>query len=269
MHPRLFHTLVLMEPVIQREHPPGPNAAMLSTFRPDIWPSRATAEAALSRNRFFKSFDPRVLKAYLMYGLRETPTVVYPNLPAKNGEPPVTLTTTKHQEAWSYMRPNFSPTGVDWDHQRLVSPDMNPNEEGRFIFHRAELISSALNLPFVRPSVLWVCGKNSYLNPAPLREEKLRTTGTGRGGNGGVDKGRVKMVVLDSGHMVCCEKVQRCAEAAADWLGQELERWRREEEFYRKNKSGKSERDGLVVSKQWMKTVRLPAGQLRTGQEKL
>ena len=112
MHPRLFSTVILMEPMIQRDVPAGTNAAMPSSFRPDLWPSRAAAEASFRKGRFFKSFDERVLNNILKYGLREVPTAVYP-LSTTTEQGAVTLTTTKHQEVWTYLRPNFNPLRLD------------------------------------------------------------------------------------------------------------------------------------------------------------
>ncbi|KAI0768240.1 Alpha/beta hydrolase fold-1 [Trametes elegans] len=62
--------------------------------RRDIWPSREAAYAQFSSRPTWKAWDPRLLKIYVRYGLRELPTAEYPD--KTEG---VTLTCTKAQEA--------------------------------------------------------------------------------------------------------------------------------------------------------------------------
>ena len=119
MHPRLFTTLILMDPVIQRlpsrQGNYGP--AKASTVRRDRWPNRKAAEASFKRSKFYQTWDSRVLDLWIKYGLRDLPTLLHPEptaasntLPPLNADPSsatvspdketeteVTLTTTKHQ----------------------------------------------------------------------------------------------------------------------------------------------------------------------------
>lgn len=78
MHPRLQSTPVLIEPLIQPEAPPGPNAAGFATVRPDLWPSREVAEQKFRTSRMHSSWDAGVLDGYLKHGLRNVPTALYP-----------------------------------------------------------------------------------------------------------------------------------------------------------------------------------------------
>jgi hypothetical protein len=93
-----------MEPIIQLEHAPGPNAAMMSTYRRDLWLSREAAATAFRKSKFFQAWDSRVLDKYIEFGLRQVPTALYPD--GVNGATlspgAVTLATSKHQEAWNY-----------------------------------------------------------------------------------------------------------------------------------------------------------------------
>ena len=223
----------------------------------------------ITRSKFFKDFDPKVLDIYRKFGVRETPTAIYPDVATEGQGPAATLTSTKYQEAWYYLRPNFAPVSGDWEQERLLAPDQDPEKEGRRMFWRAELTQSFNNLPHVRPSVLWVYGKKSHINTAEFKDEKMELTGTGLGGNGGASRGRVEMAELDGGHMVCCENIKGSAAVAASWLGKELGRWRKEEEFYRNFDRKKSERDGLVASKEYMRNVRLPPDTMRPVKGKL
>jgi pimeloyl-ACP methyl ester carboxylesterase len=268
IHPRLFSTLVLFEPVIQPEHAPGPNAAMMSTYRTDLWHSRKAAEAAFRRNKFFQTWDSRVLDKYIEFGLRKVPTALYP--PKGGGVPQdaVTLTTSKHQEAWNYVRSNFEPQDECTD--RLLSPDLDPRGQGQFHFTCAETTTTYTNLPSLRPSVLYVWGSSSDLTSPRWEVEKLRLTGTGVGGSGGVPAGKVQKVVIGgSGHLVPCEQVVACAGHAADWLERWVKRYRTEEEFYRNHNSKKSAQDKLVTSDEWKKRVRQPTTIIRPIKGKL
>jgi pimeloyl-ACP methyl ester carboxylesterase len=269
IHPRLLSTLILIEPIIQPEHAPGPNAAMMSTYRPDLWLSREAAATAFRKNKFFQTWDSRVLDKYIEFGLRQVPTALYPDRVngATVSSGAVTLTTSKHQEAWNYLRPNFSQQDEGAD--RLLSPDLDPKGQGRFHFTRAESNIMYTNLPYLRPSVLYIWGSTSNLTSPDWEAEKLRLTGSGVGGSGGVQNGKVKKVVIDGfGHLVPCEKVGACVEHAANWLGQWFKQYRADEEFYRNHDSKKSLQDMLVTSNEWKKRVRQPTSIIRPAKGK-
>lgn len=58
-----------------------------------------------------------------------------------------------------------------------------------------------------------------------------KQTGTGFGGSGGMDHGRVKLVTIPkAGHTVPQEKVAETAQALGPWIKLELERWRQDED---------------------------------------
>ena len=237
MHPRLLTTVVLMDPVLMSletvQFVPSV-APQMSTVRRDMWPSRAEAEASFRKSEFFQRWDSRVLDLYLKYGLRELPTAVYPKLPLPLGRSmPVTLTTTKHQEVFSFARPipGLSPLGTS-------APDIDPEflkmaqdpARGLPPWYRPEFMSTHNNLPFVRPSVLYVLGGKSEMSPPAVQAKRIEVTGTGVGGNGGASKGRVKTeVVKDAGHLVPMDEATQCAYLIANWVGKEMVRWREEE----------------------------------------
>jgi hypothetical protein len=259
-----------MEPIIRPDHPPGPNAAMMSTYRQDLWLSREAAATAFRKNKFFQTWDSRVLDKYIEFGLRQVPTALYPDRVkgAAASADAVTLTTSKHQEAWNYVRPNFG--HQDDGPDRLLSPDLDPKGHGQFHFTRAEMSSMYTSLPYLRPSVLYIRGSTSNLTSAELETERLRLTGTGVGGSGGVRTGKVKKVVIDGfGHLVPCEKVGVCAEHIANWLGEWFKQYRADEEFYRNHDSKKSSQDMLMTSNEWKKRVRQPTSIIRPAKGKL
>lgn len=263
LHPRLLASLVLLDPVIQQNTLPsmgqGVSPAVASTFRRDLWPSRRAAAESFRKGKFYQAWDERVLDRWLQYGLRDVPTAIYPDdLATADGEKPVTLTTTKHQEVFTFLRPTFG--GKHEPEKDIVDgvthAEVDPACPKPYPFYRPEPVRTFHNLPFVRPSVLYILGGLSYLSPPELRKEKLELTGSGIGGSGGVKKGRVKEVVLEEhGHLIAMEAVEACADATVAWLETELKRWREEDDRSMQKWSQKSTRDKLVVSEEWKKQV--------------
>ncbi|KAK5174463.1 uncharacterized protein LTR77_001543 [Saxophila tyrrhenica] len=237
MHPRLFSSLILLDPVIQErsaEIDPSPNAppnlAQLSTFRRDLWPSRDDAAASFARSAFYKPWDPRVLEKWTQYGLRNGPTLLQPE--AKS--PQVTLTSTPGQEVFTYLRPNFQGFGVNGKPvDRSTHADLDPSRPNQYPFYRNEAPQIYARLPEVRPSVLYVFGSTSGVSSEKSDQAKVDRTGTGVGGSGGVAEGRVKGVTFEGvGHLIPMEAVEKTASTVADWVGTEMVRFRDEMEVW-------------------------------------
>ncbi|EME49450.1 hypothetical protein DOTSEDRAFT_68272 [Dothistroma septosporum NZE10] len=251
MHPRLFTTLVLIDPVIQRLPSVQGNfrPAKASTIRRDRWPSRRNAEAAFKRSKFYKTWDPRVLERWIDHGLRELPTLLHPEVstakttlptvsadpstasvqPDKYTEREVTLKTTKHQEVFTFSRPNFpSPTypSPSTDPNPITHPDVDLETAPVAPFYRPEPLATFRRLPHVRPSVFYIFGDQSDLSAPLLKADKLAQTGIGVGGSGGLKKGRVAEVTFKGvGHLIPMEVVDKTADAVTGWVVRELERW--------------------------------------------
>ncbi|KAI9839928.1 MAG: hypothetical protein M1819_000120 [Sarea resinae] len=265
LHPRLFSTLILMDPVIQpaTDDPSPFPPTRTSTFRRDIWPSRIAATEAVNNNKFYQKWDDRVRERWLDYGLRDLPTPLYPDKSSiPDAEKPVTLTTSKHQEVFVFLRPNFgdpkSNHGDDVETiiDRTTYPGMDDSISPPPAFYRPETIRAWQLLPFVRPSVLYIFGGDSPNSRPQYRREKIERTGTGVGGSGGSKQGRVDEVVLDGvGHLVAMEAVNACAEAAVPWLGREIQRWRDGEaaQFEEWRKRYPSEK--AAVNEEWKKMI--------------
>jgi len=264
IHPRLFHSLALIEPVIQSSPPTGPNAALPSSLRPDTWPSRSAAEEFFRNGKAHRNWDPRVLDQYLKYGLRDLP-----NSFAGKSNGPVTLTTTKHQEAWTYARSNFISTS-DRHQARLLAPDLNV-ENAECLFHRPEMVQTFYNLPNVRPNVLWLFGARSYINSSQAsRAEKVACTGTGIGGSGGAEAGHVENTVIqDGGHMLPFEHVQECASTLAPWLAKQVQDFNILEQFHQGHDSERSQQGMKILSKHWLENVMLKSDAKRSEKSKL
>lgn len=258
IHPRLISTLILMDPVIQfhASQPPspetGPGPAYASTFRRDLWPSRAAAEEAFRKQKFYQSWDPRVFDCWLKFGIRETPTQLYPN---EKGA--VTLTTTKHQECFTFLRPSWEGMNEDKETIRDLSliPDMRPDSLVKFPFYRPEPPNTMLRLGELRPSVLYIFGGTSPMSSPPERKRKMDMTGVGTGGSGGAKAGRVSEVTLEGiGHLVAMEASEQCADAIVHWVGPEVSRFREERKKYTEW-TKKTIKEKTTLSEEWQKRM--------------
>ena len=160
---------------------------------------------------------------------------MYPKESSTHVGTPVTLITSKHQEVFTFVRPNYEGSGCNGKAvDRKMHPDLDPQLNALQPFYRPEPVSALVRLPQLRPSVLYVFGARSEMSQPAARSTKMETTGTGVGGSGGFQEGRVKEVVLEGiGHLVAMEAVAQCADAASAWTGAEMQRWREEEEEFR------------------------------------
>ena len=258
-NPRLFASLILIDPVIQErsaEIDPKatrPNMAQLSTFRREIWPSRQEAAESFARSKFYQGWDNRVLDRWVRYGLRDLPTLLHPN----EAPPKVTLASTVGNEVFTYLRPNFEGYGAHTGKQvnKTTHPDLDQDRPGTYPFYRAEPQRVYARLPEVRPSVLYIFGGKSDTSGPATNEAKLASTGVGPGGSGGRALGRVKGVTFEeAGHLVAMEAAERTARVCAEWLSGEdgeLGRWRREEAEWRAEWEGMALREKQVPSEKF------------------
>ncbi|OJJ69023.1 hypothetical protein ASPBRDRAFT_46306 [Aspergillus brasiliensis CBS 101740] len=287
IHPRLFHSLIFLEPMIQVESPIKPGGrspALWASTRPDLWPSQSEAEKHIRSNPFWRKWDPRAVTKYIEYGLRPVPTALYPiDPPSFEGESSapkvtpnsVTLTTTKAQEAWTFMRFNITPYAGSTDQkdgsnsenaERFLSPDLaTSGKEGTsndpsYVATCPWTCLAFEFLPYIRPSVLFVWGEKSHLNtPGARRDDKLLRVGTGLGGNGGVRAGIVRAeVVKGASHTAPLEEVGETARLVSVWLVEQAKRYLEEKKFWSEYNSQKSERGGLALSGKWMEYMKLP-----------
>lgn len=275
MHPRLFHSLVLLDPVVQRQTTQLDGFSLeerkriiakttqLSTYRRDLWPSRRAAEEGFKRSPFYQAWDPRVLERWVKYGLRDLPTPHHPlndkTVTDKN-ETPVTLRTPLHQEVFTFSRPNYHHIpGSGKPVNRVTHPDLEENNTETYPFYRPEPARIFAQLPHLRPSVLYIFGGKSDMCLPWMMAEKLANTGVGLGGSGGVAAGRVRDVLLkDKGHLLAQEAVNECADAAVCWMAPELRRWKDEEESFWSEWNKKTKLQKMSVDAEWKKNVPAP-----------
>lgn len=229
-HPRLLSTLVLLDPVISPySSTPGPfsrSPTASSIRRREVWPSRPEAREKFERSPFFAAWDPRVLDRWVDFGVRDAKPGEVRAMTGKDGTgSEVTLSTTKHQEVFTFHRPShhaFDSTGENLIHKDLV-PDSDP-EVGRpdYPFYRPEPSLTLSRLPMLRPSVLYVLGETSNVANPEILSHRMRVTGQGRGGSGRVDSFSIE----GRGHLVPMEVPGECARLAGRWIGDEVKRWR-------------------------------------------
>jgi hypothetical protein len=228
------------------------------TFRRDLWQSREDAEAYLLKNRLYRDMDKRVLQRFLKYGIRNVPTEIY-RLSSSVPKTAVTLTTTKHQEVFTFLRQNYHGRSPDGKIviNRDTHADVFPKAKHIVPFYRAEPMQASLNLPQLRPGVLYVFGELGYISTPEFQDEKMEATGTGVGGSGGVKEGRVKKVVLKGiGHLVAMEAVDQTADAISTWLGMELQRWRQKEDQFRSVWSAKTDIEKITTTREWREKMK-------------
>lgn len=193
---------------------------------------------------------------WITHGLRDLPTELYPEVDNEQN-PPVTLTTTKAQEVFSYLRPKYyGPAGVAPEDDRSVYGDMHPEDvEKDYPFYRPEPAEIFRRLPELKPPVLYIFGEHSELATPDLRRKKMESTGIGVGGSGGREMGQVREVVLNCGHLVPMEKVEECADAAASFAASEVSCWEEATQRWQRRWLEKSRRERVGLDDEWRRMI--------------
>lgn len=280
LHPRLFTTLLLIDPLIQLSppsmgfgtDPPGPINYTL--WRNDVWPSR---EAAIRANRgLIHGWDSRCVDRMAKYFFRDLPTPLYPDVEAVKARfdaaadttaTPVTLATPKYHELIAQIRQNFNardPTTGRIEIPRATHADMDPLVAS-IPLYRPEPRSTFRRLGTLRPSCLWIVGGATFLNVDEIHEG-VKICGSGIGGSGGVSEGRVKEVILPGlGHLMPFQEIGTVVGPCVAWLQQEMDRFRQMEREWGEERKGKSH---LVLEKNWYKVLKpMPSGRGKGGRK--
>lgn len=255
LHPNLLRGLVAIDPIIQTENP-SKKFAPASTYRRDVWPSREEAASKFSANKFYQSWDPRVLAEWNKHGLRELPTETHRD-GGKGEGTPVTLKTPVAQEVFSYLRPKYlGLVGTVPELDRSDYGDMHPDDvEPDFPFYRPEPAAIFRRLPEVKPPILYIFGKRSDFSTPELRSKKLESTGIGVGGSGGRDHGKVKEIMIDAGHLIPMEAVNETADAVAEFIASEVEEWEAFTQQWQSRWLTKSRKERSGIDDQWRQNI--------------
>ena len=238
----------MIEPYLigKERHTQGLGTLASAVQRKDTWPSRSVADKHF--RKAFRVWDPAVLNRWTQYGLRDLPTALYPEAKidvanSQSHNPPVTLTTTKHQEAFFYTRGNFNQhreLGAVYaddanndprpPHDPLLVPDMvGPLHPGQK-FYRPEPVLAFALLPHLRPDVLVLSAARSALFRSGIHDAAVKIIGTRFSGSGGLECGRVQHeVVQKAGHTLPMEKIAETAALVSSWVGGKLRKWNEEE----------------------------------------
>ncbi|KAG6219417.1 hypothetical protein E4U34_003613 [Claviceps purpurea] len=238
LHPRLFHSLVLMEAAIAPDTAGpavnGGTPAYASIRRRDVWPSRQHAADSFRKSPFYQSWDPRVFDLWIRYGLQ--PKSTDPGTPDGPEEGEVTLTTSKHQEIFTFLRPSwpaFDAAGKEivhpeWFRDVLGAPQIPTTALYPFCRHEPPFTHN--RLIHLRPGTFFINGGLSTIVSESEANNRAAITGTGRGGSGGTKNGRVQNVTHPHyGHLLPLENPSFCAQQAATFLKAELAIWAAEE----------------------------------------
>jgi len=272
LHPRLFSSIVVIEPHIIKAHSKGMNFAptYLLTQRRDMWTTKEAAVADARKGGLQRTWDPRVVELWRKHALRELPTLLYPEVPTslnperESGSAPVTLATTKHAEVRAYGRQAYPAPGqllASFTPLHPTHPDLSKAEHDQMQapLYRPELVHTYRQLPFLRPSCLFLYGGHStfYSARPNVRQEMLSTVGTQPGGNGGTHTGRTKLRVVDGGgHFVVFEDPAAVAAQAGLWLRKEVERFQLDEEIECRGWVDLGTREKAMVDDAWKHWVK-------------
>ncbi|KAJ6134413.1 hypothetical protein N7523_000735 [Penicillium sp. IBT 18751x] len=227
-HPTLFHSLAFIEPGIDPLYGMGTTigwANAILKFK-NVYPTRKEAEAQLFRLHNAKNWERSVSERFREYGVYKRK--------GEDGEK-WAITTPKDQLVALIGRINAKGVGrgpggiadVTLADRESV-PDADPEGQQWGVFYRPELKKAWDMLPNMRPWALYVGGNNSpAFGSVKIREERLRLTGIGVGGNGGVRLGAVKQVVIEDGEhtMTFDHNLYKVAGYVADFLATESKRW--------------------------------------------
>jgi hypothetical protein len=104
--------------------------------------------------------------------------------------------------------------------------------------------------------VLYLFADQSDLSAPLMIAEKMTSTGTGAGGSGGIEKGRVKQVTFKNvGHLIPMEAPNDSADACAEWIEPELRRWAEHENLDRAEQAEVPRHLRGQMSEKYVKTM--------------
>ncbi|CEJ94034.1 hypothetical protein VHEMI09590 [[Torrubiella] hemipterigena] len=221
LHPRLFSALALADPTLiydpaQSDFSPVTYIAQ----RRETWPSRDAARASFSKKSIYALWDPRAFENWITYGLIE------------NDDGSVSLATSASQEVLMYGRASHPAAGEPLSSFCAASgrhSEMKPELEGKLPFYRPEGYLVFNNLPHLQPGVNYIypLKKTTVVCKPEHQIIRHKITGTGLGGSGGLNAGRVDFHNVDGGHFFPLEKPAETAEIVNEYYAAEVSNFKR------------------------------------------
>lgn len=251
IHPRLFHSVALLDPWIWTHYNASPqpphNTIKQILFKKDTFASAEIATKNLRNHEFFKNWDPRSLQIYLDHRLRPTPTLLHHGQQNIRGAPSnnsneqastthFTLRTPKEMEAVTLFRPNPYALNANSNStrvERLAMPYVNYGSPLKAPVSNPNTKDVVTHLQTLRPRCLFLYGTKSPVNSlrdgADVdRQRNLDITGRGSGGSGGVPLGCVAEDWIEGAHAFPLENPTDLGKRLATWVDQEANIWQLE-----------------------------------------
>ena len=236
--PRLFEGMICIEPGLDVEYGRGIIFQWIKgvLHQRDEYESRDEAERAIIKGYNAKGWHPSVQDRLKEHG-------VHHHLGKFK------MMMKREQVAGLVVRFNPGRQGnrdVITEEEREEVPDLEPSDWNPGHCYRQELKGAWDLLPNVRPRVLYINGGRSpFFGRTKVRDERAKITGTGAGGNGGLNIGAVEQLNIKKGEhtMVFDSHIDEIAESSAKWLVTEVRRWQNGPERRRKEWQAKSRQE--------------------------
>ncbi|KAJ5988440.1 hypothetical protein N7481_003650 [Penicillium waksmanii] len=263
LHPRLFTSLTLIEPVISPDIFTGQEAHLDHNVAQAKGYLEIQIRIIQAARKSYKRWDKRVLDRWISNGYRELPvTTRRDSDDSHQADQPVTLASPNYQEVLQYLRSNpldYKPVGTyevdetsSGHHDHLLYSDIIGPPHANSPFYQYEPILAWKMLKHIRPAVFNLHGESSPIATPEMRANMLNRTGTGVGGNGGVRESRVQQMVLKGSHQLPLEQVAETTSAIGPWVGQSAQSWKEDEVRLVEGWAEQSMRDRLKAMNDWV-----------------
>lgn len=217
--PRLFHSIILSEPVVENAHfihqeLRDQGLSDQQIYARDIgrrfasrktqWTSMDDARKSLLPSFTFKQYDPRVQE------------LIFKHEFVQNKDGSVESIPPNPQIVSYFMRPIPPLPGIVPNPEDHVIQAFDMTVPG-FGHNQSALTHSAMQSISCQILYLWATDE-TFISTARYRERVLSKTGTGPGGAGGKATGQVEEVFVEGGHSLPYFVPTRTAEAVGKWL---------------------------------------------------
>ncbi|QGA12883.1 hypothetical protein EYB26_000528 [Talaromyces marneffei] len=228
-HPRFFHALVCIEPVVENGswHDDGEATRHSTQFKYRLhqlkhsWENMAAAREYFAKSPYYGAFEARVFEKTIKYELWRPDPI----------SERVTLVTPILQRLVWYMKADPPYEGIAPSEDWATRSEKSKLPGG---FYRAECDKLKDLMQSIHCKTLYLWSRNAdFVSDAGYRKRLFDCTGTGRGGGGGRATGQVTEAFVEKGnHALNFENPYGTAVQVAkyldsiwpDWLEQETQR---------------------------------------------